>query len=115
MAGRLLGLNPSNRGSICAASIVSTTTAAKNGTPGPAAPTSAAGLHQVTTKASTKTSSMDQRPMVDHAVQPRALAVAADRAALYRDQQIASAISFPSGIMTLATTTISANGQDPER
>ena len=96
--------------------MVSTTTAMKNTTPGPGS-TDMSGWSwmRATVNVSTNTSSMDHLPMIStrrySRVRSRLLATDPRCTVISR---YASATSFPSGIMTLAISTMSASGHEPE-
>src|SRR5208283_5706909 len=99
-----------------AASIVSTTTAAKNTTPGPGA-TDIRGCNctMATVKVSTNTSSIDHRPMnttIRYRRVRSRLLLTEPRCTLIKRYAIET--SLPSGIITLAISTMSASGHDPE-
>ncbi len=99
-----------------AASIVSTTTAMNQSTPGPGrTDISGESCTSATTKVSTNTSSIDQRPTIS-TVRCRRVCRRASRVARRRTaaSTTASAAILPMGISTLAMNTITARGQDPD-
>jgi len=98
------------------ASMVSTTPAMKKPAPGTGS-TDMRGWSwmRATVNVSTKTSSIDHLPMIPTRRYSRArsrLLVTDPRCTVIR--RYASAISLPSGIMTLAISTITASGHEPD-